>query len=242
MNTNSQTITVSDIAVEIVRKNIKNIHLTVQPPEGNVRISVPRHVTHENVRLMIVSKLNWIRKKQAAFRIQPRQTPRKYVTGEIHYYRGERYILEVKEKHGKHRLSITNNDKMLLTVSPGTSMKNRALVVNNWYREQLKDIIPGLIDKWEPIIGRQVKDWGIKKMKTRWGSCNIREHRIWLNLELAKKSPECLEYVLVHELVHLHERYHNENFKRLMDKYYPNWRHSRELLKSEALGFEDREC
>lgn len=242
MNTNSQTITVSDIAVEIVRKNIKNIHLTVQPPEGNVRISVPRHVTHENVRLMIVSKLNWIRKKQAAFRIQPRQTPREYVTGETHYYRGERYILEVKEMQGKHRLSITNNDKMLLTVSPGTSMKNRALVVNNWYREQLKDNIPGLIDKWEPIIGRQVKDWGIKKMKTRWGSCNIREHRIWLNLELAKKSPECLEYVLVHELVHLHERYHNENFKRLMDKYYPNWRHSRELLKSEALGFEDREC
>ncbi|MEQ8428461.1 MAG: SprT family zinc-dependent metalloprotease [Gammaproteobacteria bacterium] len=232
MNTNSQTITVSDIAVEIVRKNIKNIHLTVQPPEGNVRISVPRHVTHENVRLTIISKLNWIRRKQAAFRIQPRQTPRAYVTGEIHYYRGERYILEVKEKQGKHTLSITNSDKMLLTVSPGTSMQNRALVVNNWYRKQLKDIIPGLIDKWEPIIGRQVKDWGIKKMKTRWGSCNIRAHRIWLNLELAKTSPECLEYVLVHELVHLHERYHNENFKRLMDKYYPNWRQSRELLKS----------
>ncbi len=232
MNITTQTITVSDIAVEIVRKNIKNIHLTVQPPEGNVKISVPRHVTHENVRLTIISKLNWIRRKQAAFRIQPRQTPRAYVTGEIHYYRGERYILEVKEKQGKHTLSITNSDKMLLTVSPGTSMQNRALVVNNWYRKQLKDIIPGLIDKWEPIIGRQVKDWGIKKMKTRWGSCNIRAHRIWLNLELAKTSPECLEYVLVHELVHLHERYHNENFKRLMDKYYPNWRQSRELLKS----------
>lgn len=232
MNTNSQTITVSDVVVEIVRKNIKNMHLTVQPPEGNVRISVPRHVTHENVRLTIVSKLNWIKRKQEVFRKQPRQTRREYVTGESHYYQGERYILEVKEKQGKHSLSITNNDRMLLTVSPGTTMENRALVVNNWYREQLKDIIPDLIDKWEPIIGKQVKEWGIKKMKTRWGSCNIREHRIWLNLELAKTSPECLEYVLVHELVHLHERYHNENFKRLMDQYYPKWRQSRDLLKS----------
>lgn len=241
MNTTTQNVIVSDIAVEIVRKNIKNIRLTVHPPEGNVRVSVPRHVTRENVRLMIISKLNWIRKKQAAFRKQPRLTPREYVTGESHYYQGERYILEVIEKHGKHTLSTNNSDKMLLTVSPGTTMEKRALVLNNWYREQLQDIIPGLIDKWEPIIGRQVKDWGIKKMKTRWGSCNIRAHRIWLNLELAKKSPECLEYVFVHELVHLHERYHNENFKRLMDKYYPQWRQSRALLRSEALGYEDRE-
>ncbi len=230
---------VSDIPVEVVRKDIKNIHLGVYPPVGNVRISVPRHITDENIRLAIVSRLSWIKKRQEVFRQQPRQTEREYVAGESHYYRGRRYILDVVERHGKHSCCIKNNAKMLLQISPGTTKAKRALVVNDWYRQQLKTIIPELLGKWQPIVGREVKSWGVRKMKTKWGSCNIAARRIWINLELAKKSPECLEYILVHELVHLHERRHNENFCHLMDKFLLQWRQSRETLKSEPLGYED---
>ena len=128
---------------------------------------------------------------------------------------------------------------MLLLVSPNTTKENRALVLNNWYRQQLKKIIPDLLEKWQPIVGKEVKSWGVKKMKTKWGSCNIAERRIWINLELAKKSPECLEYILVHELVHLYERQHNDNFRYLMDKFLPQWLQSRDTLKSEPLAYED---
>ncbi|HFE37310.1 MAG TPA: M48 family peptidase [Gammaproteobacteria bacterium] len=230
---------VSDIPVEVVRKDIKNIHLGVYPPVGNVRISVPRHITDENIRLAIVSRLSWIKKRQEVFRQQPRQTEREYVAGESHYYRGRRFILDVVERHGKHSCCLKNNAKMLLQISPGTTKAKRALVVNDWYRQQLKTIIPELLGKWQPTVGREVKSWGVRKMKTKWGSCNIAARRIWINLELAKKSPECLEYILVHELVHLHERRHNENFRRLMDKFLPQWRQSRETLKSEPLGYEN---
>lgn len=239
MSTSSHIIRVSDIPVEIVRKDIKNIHLSVYPPEGRVRMSVPHHITNENVRLAIVSKLSWIKKRQEEFNKQPRQGEREYVTGESHYFQGRRYILEVVERQGKHSLSLKNNAKMLLQVSPATTRENRALVVNAWYRRQVKQAVAVLLDKWQPIVGKQVKSWGVKKMKTKWGSCNITDRRIWINLELAKKSPECLEYILVHELVHLHERHHNDNFMRLMDKFLPNWRQSRSLLKSEPLAYED---
>lgn len=239
MNTASQFITVSDIPVEIVRKNIKNIHLGVYPPEGRVRVSVPRHITNENVRLAVVTRLAWIKKQQEAFKKQPRQTEREYVSGESHYFQGKRYILEVVERYGKHSLRVKGNAKMLLEVSPGTSKDNRAVVVNDWYRQQLKILIPQLLTKWQPIVGKDVSGWGVKKMKTKWGSCNIADRRIWLNLELAKKSPECLEYILVHELVHLHERHHNDNFRRLMDQFLPSWQQSRDTLKSEPLAHED---
>lgn len=239
MNISSQIITVSDIPVEIVRKNTKNIHLGVYPPEGNVRISVPSHITNENVRLAIVSRLSWIKKRQEEFKKQPRQTEREYVAGESHYFQGKRYILEVVERNGKHSFSLKNNARMLLHVSPNTTKENHALVVNNWYRQQLKKIIPDLLEKWQPIVGKEVKSWGVKKMKTKWGSCNIADRRIWINLELAKKSPECLEYIVVHELVHLHERQHNDNFRSLMDKFLPQWRQFRDKLKSEPLGHED---
>jgi predicted metal-dependent hydrolase len=239
MSINNHTITISDIPVEIVRKNIKNLHLGVYPPEGSVRISVPTHITDENVRLAIVSRLSWIKKRQDEFKKQPRQTEREYVSGESHYFEGRRYLLEVIERQARHELVLKSNAKMELFVKPKTSKDNKALVVTNWYRQQLKMKIPLLLEKWQPIIGKQANDWRVKKMKTKWGSCNIGEKRIWINLELAKKSPECLEYILVHELVHLHERHHNENFMRLMDKFLPNWRLSRDILKSEPLAHED---
>lgn len=239
MSTNSSIITVANIPVKVVRKNIKNLHLSVCPPEGQVRLSVPAHTTDDNVRLAVVSRLTWIKKQQASFKKQARQTERNYVSGESHYFQGRRYLLNVVTHRSRHTLTLRNNSIMELKVGPETSRDNRARVINDWYREYLKNTIPELLEKWQPKIGKSVASWGVKKMKTKWGSCNIGAKRIWLNLELAKKSPECLEYILVHELVHLHERHHNDRFKSLMDKFLPNWRLSRDLLKSEPLAHED---
>lgn len=228
-----------DIRVKIVRKNIKNLHLAVYPPDGMVRVSVPRHITNDNVRLAVVSKLSWIRKQQAKFASQPRQSKREMVSGESHYLFGKRYLLEVVERHGRHEIIEKNNNTLILYVNPGTTEANRRLVLNEWYRNQLKQRIPGLLKKWQPVVGKAAREWGVKRMKTRWGTCNPRAQRIWLNLELAKKPQECLEYVLVHELAHLIERHHNDNFKKLMDNFMPKWRMYRDLLNRAPLSHED---
>lgn len=230
---------VSGIAVQVVRKPIKNLHLSVCPPDGRVRVAVPLHMTDDNVRLAVISRLSWIKKQQASFQAQPRQSEREMVTGESHYVFGKRYRLEVIERRGCHEVAIKNNSTLQLFVNPGTSTQNRALVLNEWYRDQLKAQIPDLLNHWQSAIGKQAADWGIKKMKTKWGSCNIAQRRIWLNLELAKKPIECLEYVLVHELVHLLERHHNDRFKAYMDKYLPQWQRCRDILKREPLGNEN---
>lgn len=227
---------VSGIAVQIVRKPIKNLHLSVYPPDGRVRVAVPKHLSDDNVRLAVISRLSWIKKQQANFQAQPRQSAREMVTGESHYLFGKRYRLDVIERRGCHEIVIANNITLQLFVNPGTSTQNRELVLNQWYRHQLKAQIPDLLNRWQLAIGKEVQDWGIKQMKTKWGSCNITKRRIWLNLELAKKPLECLEYVLVHELVHLHERYHNKVFYAYMNKYLPQWQQCRDILKREPLG------
>lgn len=183
------TMTVSGIEVHIVRKDIKNVHLGVYPPHGRVRVAVPLHVTDDNVRLAVVNKLSWIRKQQAAFQAQTRQSQREMVSGESHYVWGRRYLLDVVERAGKHEVIIKNNTDLVLYVTPGTTRDNRQSALNDYYRAQLKARIPDLIAEWEPIIGEQVAEWGVRKMKTKWGSCNIEDRRIWLNLELAKKPP-----------------------------------------------------
>jgi len=231
-------IIVRDIHVEVVRKEIKNLHLAVYPPEGHVRVAVPFHVNDDRVRLAVISKLAWIKKQQADFKKQPRQSEREMLTGESHYFLGKRYLLEVVEGPGKHRIELKGTRKLLLFVRPGTSLANRQLVLNEWYRDQLKQRVPDLLNKWQDKIGVKTNDWGIKKMKTKWGSCNIMAKRIWLNLELAKKPQECLEYILVHELVHLLERNHNERFRVHMDHFMPNWRTYKEMLNSSPLGHE----
>ena len=230
------TLVVSGIPVQVVRKPIKNLHLSVCPPDGHVRLAVPLHMTDDNVRLAVVTRLSWIKKQQANFQAQPRQSEREIVTGESHYVFGKRYRLEVIERRGRHEVIIKNNSTLQLFVNPSTSTQNRALVLTEWYRQQLKARIPDLLKYWEPLVGKQVSDWGIKKMKTKWGSCNISQRRIWLNLELAKKPIECLEYVMVHELVHLLERHHSDRFKAYMDKYLPQWQRCRDILKHEPLG------
>ena len=222
-----------------MRKAIKNLHLAVYPPEGRVRVAVPLHVTDENVRLAVISKLGWIKKRQSNFKDQPRQSRREMVSGESHYFMGRRYLLDVVQRHGRHDIAIENNTRMTLYVQPGTSERNKEKVLIEWYRRQLKTLIPDLIAKWEPVIGVQINQWGIKKMKTRWGACNIAAKRIWLNLELTKKPPECMAYILVHEMVHLLERHHNDRFKTLMDRFMPRWRLYREVLNQTPLAHEE---
>ena len=232
-------LTVNGIEVHIVRKDIKNLHLSVYPPDGCVRVSVPNHITDDNVRLAVISKLGWIKKKRNDFKEQPRQSERKYVSGECHYFFGQRCRLELIERIGKHEIFLNKSGRIKMFVNPNTSIANKEKLINDWYRIELKNRIPELIEKWQPVIDKKVGDWGVKKMKTKWGSCNIEKCRIWLNLELAKKPPECLEYVFVHEMVHLLERKHNERFKNFMDSFYPKWRTSRDVLNNSPLIHED---
>ena len=230
---------IRDMDIQVIRKTIKNFHLAVLPPYGKVRVAVPHHVTDERVRLAIISKLAWIRRQQADFNQQPRQTEREMINGESHYLWGRQYRLEVIEQVGKHRIEVKGKSKFRLYVQAGTSADNRLVVLNNWYREQLKVKIDELIEHWSPIIKRKPKSCGIRKMKTKWGSCNIETKRILFNLELVKKPPECLEYILVHELVHLLVRHHNERFRKHMDTFLPKWREHRNLLNTLPLAYED---
>ena len=239
MSISKHIITVNDIPVQVVRKDIKNLHLAVYPPDGHVRVAVPLHVNDDNVRLAVITKLGWIKKQQAHFQEQVRQSQREMISGESHYFWGKRYRLEVVEQWGRHSVEIKNNTWLCLRVTPNTSQTNRELVLNEWYRTEIKKCIPDLIAKWEPIIGEQIAEWHIKRMKTKWGSCLSGARRIWLNLELAKKPPECLEYILVHEMVHLIERRHNANFINHMDRFMPNWRLYRAELNQSPLAHED---
>jgi predicted metal-dependent hydrolase len=232
-------LTVNGIEVQIVRKDIKNLHLGVYPPDGRVRVSVPKHITDDNVRLAVISKLRWIKKQQQDFKEQPRQSERQYLSGECHYVFGKRYRLELIERDGKPEVKPLRSGKLQLFVRPGSSVEVKEKALNTWYREELKRAIPKLLEKWQPIVGKEASDWGIRKMKTKWGSCNIERRRIWLNLELAKKPTECLEYILVHELVHLYERNHNQRFMKLLDQFLPNWRTNKKTLNTSPLSKEN---
>lgn len=232
-------IEVSGIVVDVVRKDIKNLHLAVYPPHGRVRVAVPRYVEDEAVRLAVISKLPWIQRQQKQFLTQERQTQRQYISGESHYFEGQRYLLHVEYRDEVPSVTIRNKKILELVVRPGSDITHRERVLLHWYRERLKQQAAPLIDKWQSIIGVQVDDWRTKQMKTKWGSCNIEARRIWLNLELAKKPIQCLEYIVVHELVHLLERHHNARFIRLMDTYLPNWRMVRDELNREPLAHEN---
>lgn len=232
-------LTVSGIDVQVVRKDIKNLHLAVYPPEGHVRVAVPNHITDENVRLAVISRLGWIKKQQKEFSEQPRQSKRKYISGECHYVFGVRYRLELIEQAGEPKITLTNSNILKMFVAQGVSVAAKEKLINDWYRVKLKKRIPVLLDKWQPVMGKKVSDFTVRKMKTKWGSCNIQKQRICLNMELAKKPQVCIEYILVHEMVHLLERNHNDKFKKYMDKFLPKWRSHRNLLNSAPLVHED---
>ena len=199
----SYCLEIRGIPVEVVYKVIKNLHVGVYPPSGRVRVAAPLHLDDEAVRLALISRLGWIRRKQAEFEQQERQSQREFVTGESHYFKGRRYRLRVVEYNGRPTIRLLNNTTMELRTRPGDNRDNRETVLYQWYRRQLRSQLPPLLTKWEPKVGVAVDDLRIRRMKTRWGSCNRDARRIWLNLELAKKPASCLEYIVVHEMVHL---------------------------------------
>jgi predicted metal-dependent hydrolase len=238
VSTESHHIKVSGLVVEVVRKKIKNLHLGVYPPAGRVRVAAPLHISDEAVRLAIITRLPWIKKQRAKFGGQDRQSQREFVSGESHYFMGRRYRLNVVYQKGRSRVVVRNKSTIDLYVREGSNTSQRQRVFLIWCRQQLKALIQPLIDKWESIIGEKVADWGVKQMKTKWGSCNPKAHRIWLNLELIKKPAQCLEYVVVHEIVHFLERRHNDHFGALMDSFMPQWRLYRDELNRAPLRHE----
>lgn len=217
-------IKVSNIVIDVIRKNIKNLRLAVYPPEGRVRVAVPLRINDEAVRLFAISKLSWIKDQQAKFETQEPQSKIEYLSGETHYFEGHSYILNVIYHNGPPKVELRDNKYIDLYVRTSSSIQQRERVIKEWYRQKLKEKIPALLDKWQRVIGVKVNDWQIRQMKTRWGSCKIEAKRIWLNLELAQKSLQCLEYIIVHELVHLLERNHNKRFRNLMTKFMPEWK------------------
>ena len=238
MNTEKRQIVVNGLAVQIVRKAIKNLHLGVYPPNGRVRVATPLSVTDAAVRLAVIGKLGWIQRQQARFAAQPRQSEREMVSGESHYFLGRRYRLRVVAHDGAAKIVLRNRSRIELHAQAEATAPQREQMLHRWYRQQLKKLIPPLLEKWQTALGVQVADWRIKKMKTKWGTCTIEARRICLNLELAKKPVPCLEYIIAHEMVHLLERHHNDRFIAIMDKSLPNWRSCRDQLNAAPLGHE----
>lgn len=239
MSIDRRDVEIGGLAVEVVRKEIKHLHVGVYPPSGRVRVAAPQRLDDEAVRLAVVSRLGWIRRKQREFAQQTRQSQREIVSGESHYFLGRRYLLSVNECTGQPGVRLAGPAAMELQVRPGANEYQRDTVLQRWYRRELRTLIHLLLAKWQPRIGKPVDDVRIRRMKTRWGSCNADARRIWLNLELIKKPVACLEYVLVHELVHLHERHHNDRFLEWMEAVMPTWRLHRDELNRAPLAHEE---
>jgi len=224
-----EQINLGEITVDVELKDIKHLHLSVYPPAGRVRIAAPQRIDLDTIRIYAITKLGWIKSQQLKFANQLRESPRQYINKEGHYYLGKRYLLKLIEHDGKPTVKLKHS-AIELYVRPETSVAKRQEVLEEWYRGQLKLLVPQLIGKWATIMQVAPEEHAIKKMKTKWGTCNTTAKRIWLNLELAKKPYHCIEYIVVHEMVHLFERSHNERFIALMDKFLPEWKHCREEL------------
>lgn len=224
------------MVIDVVRKDIKNLHLAVYPPDGRVRVAAPLRLNDEAIRLAVITRLAWIKRQRMKFDAQERQSAREYVSGESHYFQGNRYLLNVLYHNESPSVGIRNRSTIDLYVRTGSNITQRERVLLTWYRQQLKKTATPLFTKWESRIGLEIAEWRIKQMKTKWGTCNIEARRIWLNLELAKYATQCLEYIIVHELVHLLERHHNDRFIALMDGFIPQWRLFRDELNRGPLG------
>ncbi|MGP0068986.1 MAG: M48 family metallopeptidase [Isosphaeraceae bacterium] len=218
-----------DIAVEVVLKDIKNVHLSVYPPNGRVRISAPLRMNLDTIRVYALSKLGWIKQQQRKLRSQERETPREYLDRESHYVWGKRYLLQVIECDGPPSIELKHT-RMVLRLRPRTPEPKKQAVMEEWYRDQVKQAVPPLIARWEPVMGVKVERFHVQRMKTRWGSCSPETGSIRLNTDLAKKPRECLEYLVVHEMTHLLEPTHNARFIAIMDRLLPQWRFRREQL------------
>ena len=213
--------------IDVQRKRIKHIYLAVSRTDGRIKISAPLRIGDATLAAFVLSKQNWITRQRANLRaLQAKQTQQelRFVSGENHFFRGQSYLLNVVHQQSSPRVAVRDNRVIDIYIRHGATLEQRRKILTQWYRDQLRQLIPPLIEKWQPVIDVEVKEWSVKQMKTRWGTCNINAQRIWLNLELIKKPINCLEYVVVHEMVHLLERHHNARFKAYMDRFLPEWR------------------
>jgi predicted metal-dependent hydrolase len=233
-----ERIELGEIAIDVVKKDIKNIHLSVYPPSGKVRISAPLRMDLDSIRIFAITKLGWIKSQQKKLCDQERESPREYLDRESHYVWGKRYLLKVIEKDAAPAVDLKHN-RMLFQIRPETSGERKQAILEEWYRENLKEAIPSLIAKWEPLMGVKVERFFVQRMKTKWGSCNHRSRNIRLNTDLAKKPPECLEYIVVHEMTHLLVQTHNSRFTALMDQFMPKWKFYRDELIRLPVRHED---
>jgi predicted metal-dependent hydrolase len=236
VSTASAYLTVAGIDVDVVYKDIKNLHISVYPPLGRVRVAAPTRITEDAVRLAVVQRLPWIKKQREQLQNADRQTEREMVTGESHYVWGSRLRLDVQT--GRSKVTVSGS-KLLLSAPEETDAEDRRAILERWYRRQLKAAIPPLLEKWQPVVGKEISGWVVRRMRTKWGTCNPDSGTIWFNIELAKKHPSCLEYIVVHEMTHLHERTHNDRFAGLMDQFLPNWRALRDQLNEAPLTDEE---
>ena len=231
-------LVMADLEVQTVRKNIKNIHIGVYPPNGKVRVAAPLRTTDETIKLIVLSKIPWIRKQKDKFAKQERETHREFVTGESHYFMGQRYILNVIKGSYKGNVKLSSLKRMDMYANPQLSNIERERIMDRFYRSELNILLDSLVQKWEEKIGVHANEVRIRRMKTKWGSANVSAKRIWFNLELAKKSPNCISYVVAHELTHLIEKNHNKHFKEILESVMPNWKQYRDELNSFILGEE----
>lgn len=233
----TETIELGDIHIAVTRKAVRNVHLSVHPPEGRVTLVAPLATRLEVARAYAISKLGWIRRQQTKLQQQDRETPRQFVERESHYLWGRRYLLSVEEKNVRPSVKL-DHKRITLTVRPGSGTDKRAQVMHEWHKRQLHEAVPPLIHHWEQKLAVTVNRYYLQRMKTKWGSCNHRAGNIRLNTELVKKPRDLLEYIIVHEMVHLLEYTHNERFIELLDKHYPAWREARDELNAMPLGAE----
>lgn len=231
-------VDLGDLQIEVVRKDIKNLHLSVLPPEGKVRIAAPRHMNLDAIRIFAISKLAWIRAQQRRMQGQEREAPRQYLDRESHYVWGRRYLLQRIEKDAAPAVGIKRG-KLVLQVRPGTDEARCREILEAWYRGQIRDVVNGMIEKWAPVMNVKVSRIFVQRMRTRWGGCNPATGVIRLNTDLAKKPVECLEYIMVHEMVHLIEPTHNTRFTSLMDLFLPTWQQLRKRLNQLPVRHEE---
>lgn len=238
MTTTSAYLTVRGIDIDVVHKDIKHLHIGVYPPAGRVRVAAPTRLDNDQIRLAVVQRLPWIRRQRKELRNVERQTTREMVTGETHYVWGMRKRLKVTERPGQAHVEL-DGDRIVLYVASERTQEQRRRYLDRWYREQLRSELPLLISKWESELSVTVPKWTIRKMKTKWGSCNRESHHLWFNVELVKKHPNCLEYIVVHEMMHYFERSHGDAFTKLMDQHLTDWRMRRDELNGAPLAEEE---
>jgi predicted metal-dependent hydrolase len=235
----NRPMTIGGVVVEVIFKDIKNVHLSVYPPTGRVRIAAPRHMKTDRIRLFVISKLSWIRLQQRKFNDQARESVREYLPRESHYVWGRRCLLKIVEVTSGPVGVAAKNNSLVLTVRPQSPKERKAALMGDWYREELRTAVAPLLAKWEPLLGVQASRFGVRRMKTKWGSCNPVTRSLLLNQELAKKPLEYLEYIVVHELLHILEPTHSPRFTALLERHLPKWRFYKEELNRLPLAHEE---